>query len=168
MSHEGWGPDSSHDDARATGRAGRGRARRRMDDDHWWLLNGVVRFYGFVLLAGTKLADAVTTAIGVRFVPGIVELNPVADAVFGGSGTFAGLAVLSVATVAVATLVAEYLAVQIRRRFGLDRLALASKAAIYGALSILFGAVAVNNALLISEQVHEYVSEALLVASIAV
>lgn len=167
MSHEGWGPDSSHDDATATAGSGRGRARKRLDDDHWWLLNRVVRFYGFVLLAGTKTADAVTTAIGIRFVPGIVELNPVADAVFVDNGTFAGLAVLSVATIALATLAAEYLSVEIRRRLGLDRLALVSQATIYGTLSVLFGAIAVSNALLISEQVHEYVSEVLLVASVA-
>lgn len=156
MSYEGWGPDSSDND---TDDATSGRIDRR----RWWRLNGAVRFYGFVLLAGTKAADAATTAIGVRYVPGIVETNPLAHAVFVGEGTLAGLAVLSFVTVSVAVLVAELLAVEIRRRLHRDRLAILSKSAVYAGLSCLFGAVAVSNALLISEQVQQYLGELLTV-----
>lgn len=159
MSHEGRDQDPSGPDA-GTAR----RRRRRIDRERWWALNGTLRFYGFVLLLGTKAADAATTAVGLYSVPGIVERNPVADAVFGGEGTVAGLAVLSVATVAVATVVAELLAVEVRRRLGRDRLALALKAAIYGSLSALFGAIAVHNALLISERVQVHLSEVLVAA----
>ena len=160
MSHEGWSPGSrdGDPDAAATGRR---RGRGRIDADRWWLLNGKLRFYGFVFLAGTKLADALTTAVGVSYVPGIVELNPFAAAVFAGNGTVTGLVVLSFATVAVATLAAEWLAVHIRRRLGMDRAALLAKAAVYGVLSLLFGAIALNNALLISDRVQAYFSELL-------
>ena len=161
MSYEGWDPDP---DPGPGGREAAGGRDRRIDRERWWALNGTLRFYGFVLLLGTKTADAATTAVGLYYVPGIVERNPLADAVLAGEGTVAGLAVLSVATVALATLVAELLAVEVRRRLGRDRLALALKAVIYGSLSALFGAIAVHNALLLSEQVQGYLSELLVVA----
>lgn len=110
-----------------------------MDSDRWWVLNRSLRFYGLFFLAGTKLADAVVTAVGVYLAPGVVELNPFAESVFASYGTLAGLAVLSFATVAAATVAAELLAVEVRRRLAMDRLALASKTAVYGSLSLLFG-----------------------------
>ena len=166
MSHEGWDPATSAGDRGASRSRGRRRDRSRIHDEHWWRLNRTLGFYGFVTLAGAKVADAVTTAVGVRYVPGIVELNPFADAVFAGNGTFAGLAVLTFATVAVATVAAEALAVEIRRRFGLNRLALLAKAAIYGSLTVLFGAVAVNNSLLISEQVQSHLADLFVAAAV--
>jgi hypothetical protein len=69
-------------------------------------------------------------------------MNPLANAVFADNGTFAGLAVLSFVTVAVTVLWAEFLAIEVRRRLGMNRLALLSKATIYVVLSALFGAVA--------------------------
>lgn len=157
MPRLGWGSEPDGD------RAGRDRTRGRIDREQWWLLNGTIRFYGFVLLAGTKSADAITTAVGLRYVPGIVEMNPVADAVFADNGTFAGLAVLSFATVAGTVLWTELLAVEVRRRLRMDRLALLAKATIYVVLSALFGAIAVNNAILIADGVHWYVSDLLVV-----
>jgi len=158
MSYEGWDPGSSYDDASNV-------QRGRLTRDRWWLLNGTIRFYGLFLLIMTKTTDAVTTAIGLRYVPGIVELNPLADAVFAGGGTVAGLAVLSFATVGVAMLAAELLAIEIRRTLQMDCTALLAKAVVYGALSLLFGWVSVNNALLISEQVQQYFSEMLVLAA---
>ena len=152
MSFEGWDPrpDAPPDERRGGA-----------DRERWWTLNGTLRFYGFVLLLGTKTADAATTALGLYYVPGVVEANPLADAVFAGGGTLAGLAVLSVATVALATLVAEFVAVEVRRRLGRDRLALWLKASVYGSLSALFGAIAVRNALLVSQQVQAHLAEIL-------
>lgn len=166
MSHEGWGPSSGRGDTQTTPSFDQRRVRSQTKAEHWWLLNRTIRFYGVVLLAGTKLADAVTTAVGVMAVPGIVELNPIASAVFAGKGTLTGLAVLSFVTVAVATVTAEWLAILIRRRFDMPRLALLAKGTIYGSLSLLFGAIAVNNALLISGQVEAYLSELLVFTAI--
>jgi hypothetical protein len=150
----GWGSDSGCDGS------SRG-ATRRVDPEQWWYLNGTIRFYGFVLLAGTKSADAITTAVGLRYVPGIVEMDSFANVVFADSGTFTGLAVLSFATVAGTVLGAELIAIEVRRRLRLDRLALLAKAAIYVVLSALFGAISVNNAIMIADQVQWYVSDLL-------
>ena len=132
-----------------------------MDRKRWWALNRSLRFYGIVLLAGTKAADAVTTAVGIRFVPGVVELNPFASGVFAGNGLYAGLATMTVATVVVTVVIAELLAVQIRLRLGMNRVALVTKAAIYAVLSGWFGLVAISNALLIFEQAQGHFVELL-------
>lgn len=161
MAYEGWGPTSGR---RSRPDTTHGRRERASARESWWQWNDHVRFYGLFFLVTTKAADAVTTAVGLRFVPGIVERNPVADSVFGASGTVTGLVVLSFATVVVATLTAEWLAVSIYRRFRMVRIALLSKVTIYGLLSLLFGAIAVNNALLISEQVRTYLAELLVLS----
>lgn len=118
----------------------------------WWAANRAIRFYGVVLLAGTKAADAVTTAVGLSYLSGIVELNPVANAVFAGNGTLTGLILLSFATVLFGVLSAELLAVELRRRLELYRPALVVQATIYGSLAALFGAVAVHNAVLLIQR----------------
>jgi hypothetical protein len=161
MSYEGWEPDPDPDPDPTRRDASTDERRGGIPRDRWWALNGMLRFYGFVFLLGTKTADAATTAVGLHYVPGIVELNPFADAVFADGGTIAGLAVLSVATVALATLAAEFVAVEVHRRLGRDRLALSLKALVYGSLSALFGAIAVQNALLISDMVQAHLSEIL-------
>lgn len=161
MAYEGWGPTSDRRRGSTSTHARRERASAR---ESWWQWNDHLRFYGLFLLLTTKTADAATTAVGLRFVPGIVERNPFADTVFVASGTVTGLVVLSFATVAVATLTAEWLAVSIYRRFHMARAALLSKATIYGLLSLLFGAIAVNNALLISAQVRTYLAELLVLS----
>jgi hypothetical protein len=161
MQPEGWDPGPGREEPDPVIGSSQEDGRRRMDSDRWWLRNRSLRFYGFVLLAGTKLADAVLTAVGIYYVPGVVELNPLAKAAFADHGTLTGLAVLSFATVAVATILAELLAVEIRRRLAMDRLALIAKGAVYGSLSLLFGWIAIENALLLSEQVQVYVGEVL-------
>ncbi|QLD88761.1 hypothetical protein HWV07_06815 [Natronomonas salina] len=137
-----------------------GRQRIR-DDEWWWSANSYLRFYGMVFLIGTKTADAITTAVGLRYVPSIVERNPFADAVFADSGTLAGLAFLSFLTVIITVLTTEWLALIIHRRLRMDRLALLSKAFIYGSLSLLFGVIAINNSLLISQQIQVYFADLL-------
>lgn len=153
MSFDGWEP-ASVDGGPAAAR--QERERRRADRRRWWAMNRSLRFYGIVFLAGTKAADALTTAVALQFLPGVVELNPFASSVFVGNGLFTGLAVMSVATVIVTVVVAELLAVQIRLRLGMDRLALITKTAIYVVLSGWFGLVAISNALLVSEQVQSH------------
>ena len=130
--------------------------------DSWWRWNRSIRFYGLVLLVGTKLADIVTTAIGVRYIPAIVEANPVADHFFVEVGLFTGLTVLGFASVLFAACAAELFGLEVRRRFGLPKTALFAQASIYLTLSLLFAVVAVHNGLLIADQVTYMLGETLL------
>lgn len=156
MSYDGWGSKSTNT---STAGSSQHRSRTPVARATWWRWNSWLRLYGVIFLAGTKTADAVTTAVGLLYVPGIVELNPVADTMFVDSGTIAGLVVLSFATVISTTLIIEWLAVTMYRRLGMARLALLVKITVYGGLSLLFGMIAVNNALLISEQVHAFIAD---------
>ena len=130
--------------------------------DSWWRWNRSIRFYGLVLLVGTKLADIVTTAIGVRYIPAIVEANPVADHFFVEMGLLTGLAIMGFTTVFVAACAAELFGLEVRRRFGLPNTALFAQASIYLILSVLFGLVAIHNSLLIADQVTHMLGNMLL------
>lgn len=149
MESDGWGATSQSSGMAST-------RKPQLDNQWWWSTNSYLRFYGMVFLIGTKTTDAITTAVGLQYVPGIVEMNPVADAVFADSGTVAGLVFLSFITVIVTVLLTEWLAVNVHRRLGMSHLALASKVVIYGGLSLLFGLIALQNSLLISQQVQAY------------
>ncbi len=143
-----------------------GKERRRFDTEQgWWRANTTIRFYGIVLLAGTKLADVVTTVVGVQYIPTITEANPVADQVFIEWGLFTGLTVLGFASVLFAICAAELLGVEVRRRLGLPKTALFAQISIYLTLSVLFGVVAVWNGLLISDQVTHMLGDMLVVPS---
>jgi hypothetical protein len=120
--------------------------------DLWYRYNRSIRFYGIVLLAGTKLADAVTTAVGLRYLPSIAEANPVAEHLFVEWGLFTGLTVLGFASVFFAVCAAELFGLEVRRRFGLPKTALFAQASIYLTLALLFGTVAIQNGLLIADQ----------------
>ena len=122
------------------------------EDAHWWRCNRSIRYYGLLALAGTQLADIVTTAVGVWLVPTIVEANPVADRLFAEVGLLAGLLLAGGLTVVFAAGAAELFGIEVRRRFGLPTAALFAQLSIYLALSALFGAVAVHNGLLIADQ----------------
>lgn len=130
----------------------RRRGRSREPRDGWWRYNRSIRFYGLTFLAGTKLADVVTTVVGVQYVPSIVEANPVADTLFVEMGLVTGLTVLGFATVLFAACAAELFGLEIRRRFGLPKTALFAQGSIYLILSVLFGLVAIHNATLIADQ----------------
>lgn len=121
-------------------------------DDNWWRLNRSIRFYGLTFLIGTKLADVVTTAVGVKYVPTIVEANPIADHFFTELGLFTGLLVVGFATVCFAACAAELFGIEVRRRYGLPKTALFAQASIYLVLSVLFGLVAIHNTMLIADQ----------------
>ncbi len=132
--------------------------------DGWWRANASIRFYGLVLLAGTKLADIVTTAVGVRYIPTITEANPFADWVFVEWGLFTGLTVLGFVAVLFAVCAAELFAIEVRRSLGLSKTALFAQASIYLILSTLFGVVAVGNGLLIADQVTYMLGDLLAVS----
>lgn len=144
-----------------TGRTG-GAAGYGERAGYWWRRNRSIRWYGLAALAGTKLADIVTTAVGVRYVPGIIEANPVADWLFAELGLYTGLALLGVVTVCFAAGVAELFGIEVRRRYGLEQTALFAQLSIYLTLSALFAAVAVHNGLLIADQAIQAVDATLL------
>lgn len=127
-------------------------ASKRDSTARWWRANGLIRLYGLVFLVGTKLADVVTTAVGLRYVPGIVEANPLANAGFAGVGLLCGLTLFGFASVGFAALAAECFGVEIRRRLGRPKTALLAQASVYATLSVLFGTVAVHNGLLIADR----------------
>ena len=59
------------------------------------------------LLVVGKALDALTTGVGLLYVPGFVEANPFAAAYFGSMGVATGLLTLSLLTVTIVTLVTE-------------------------------------------------------------
>lgn len=120
--------------------------------DNWWRYNRSIRFYGLTFLIGTKLTDIVTTAVGVRYIPGIIEANPIADHFFVELGLATGLTVVGFATVFFAACAAELFGLEVRRRLGLPKTALFAQASIYLTLSVLFGLVSIHNAALIADQ----------------
>jgi hypothetical protein len=136
----------------------RGIKNRR---DVWSRRNRSIRFYGIVFLLGTKLADIITTAIGIRYIPAIVEANPIANGAFAELGLVTGLTVFGAASVLLATCAAELFGIEIRRRFGLPKMALCAQASIYLSLSVLFGLVSMHNAALIADQVGYLLGKAL-------
>ncbi|MFD1569912.1 hypothetical protein [Halorubrum laminariae] len=100
---------------------------------------------GIALLTATKFADALTTGIGLRFVPTVYEANPAVDAVLRRVGVETGLivssCVLVVSIIAITEIAA--VAVSIRRRDG--HLAPLVRLVGYGLPSALFALVAVYN-----------------------
>lgn len=129
------------------------------DAGSWWRRNRSVRWYGLFALAGTKLADILTTAVGVRYVPSIVEANPIADRVFLEVGLFGGLTLMGIMTVVVAACAAELYSIEIRRRFGLPKTALVAQASVYLTLSAVFGIIALYNAALIADQATHMIND---------
>lgn len=122
------------------------------DQRRWQRYNRCIRCYGVVLLVGTKLADAVTTAVGLQYLPAITEANPLADHLFVEWGLFTGLTLLGFISVLFAVCAAELFGLEVRRRLGLPRTALFAQVSIYLTLSALFGLVAIRNGLLIADQ----------------
>jgi hypothetical protein len=149
--HTGAG-EATESSARQS-RSGLRSATKRRREDHWWRYNRSIRFYGIVFLAGTKAADIVTTAVGIRLVPSIIEANPFAGGLFADLGLFTGLTLLGFASVLFAAGTAELFCIEIRRRLELSKTALFAQLSIYLTLSVLFGLVAIHNAVLVGDQV---------------
>ncbi len=100
---------------------------------------------GIALLTATKLADALTTGVGLQFVPVAYEANPVASAVIARVGVDTGLIVSSFGFVVGITAITELAAVAVsfRRRDG--HLAPLVRLAGYGLPSAVFAVVSVYN-----------------------
>jgi ABC-type dipeptide/oligopeptide/nickel transport system permease component len=117
--------------------------------------NGVVlSVSGMCLLLATKFADALTTGIGLAYVPGIYESNPVVRPVFEEVGVTDGLLFSSFAIVAGIVAVTEIAAIAIARRRREGHLAPVVRAVGYGIPSLLFAAVAVRNAAVLLEAIE--------------
>ncbi|GAB7010346.1 hypothetical protein JCM31271_22890 [Halorubrum trueperi] len=101
------------------------------------------------MLTATKMADALTTGVGLRFVPAVYEANPVVDSLLSRVGIVTGLLVSSFAIVVAITVITEVasIAVSMRRRDG--HLAPIVRLTGYGIPSALFAVVAVYNATIV-------------------
>lgn len=137
------------DEERPTGasppRDARGRKSRRSSRGTERYGRAVFSLSGLLLLTAAKAADAVTTGIGLLYVPNIYEANPIVQTVFERTGVVEGLLVSSFAVVAGIVLVTEVasLAVAQRRRDGY--LAPIVRLTGYGLPTMLFAAVALRN-----------------------
>lgn len=100
---------------------------------------------GICLLTATKFTDALTTGIGLTFVPGIYEANPVVDAVLGEFGVTFGLVVSSVAVVLGIAVLTELAAVWVSLRRQDGHLAPVVRLVGYGIPAVLFALVSVYN-----------------------
>lgn len=100
---------------------------------------------GIVVLTATKFADALTTVVGVRYIPGVYEANPVVDAVLHEVGVGYGLLVSSVVVIVAIALITEAsaLTIAVRRRDG--HLAPIVRAVGYGLPSIGFTLISLYN-----------------------
>ena len=144
---------------RPLGMRGHSAMGNEPDRRRWQRYNRCIRCYGVVLLVGTKLADAATTAAGLQYLPAITEANPLADHLFVEWGLFTGLTLLGFVSVLFAVCAAELFGLEVRRRLGLPRTALFAQISIYLTLSVLFGLVAIQNGLLIGDQVTHALSQ---------
>ena len=98
------------------------------------------------LLVATKALDVVTTAVGLLLVPGFVEANPYAAAVFESMGVLTGLLVLSAVTLLVVGSVTEFGARYLERDADTPEWAPTFTRIVgYGPLSVVFGAAALHN-----------------------
>lgn len=101
---------------------------------------------GLALLTVTKLSDALTTGIGLVYLPSVYEANPIVASLFREVGVVIGLAVVSAAIIAGVTLVVEIssVLVSVRRRDG--HLAPVVRLVGYGVPSVCFAIVSIHNA----------------------
>lgn len=106
---------------------------------------------GYVVLWLTKLADILTTVVGLELIPGLVEMNPLARAYMGTVGTVPGLLLQGGAVVIGTTLVVEYSLHRLYFWHGSETAVLAIRGAAYGTLSVLYGLTAIHNTQLIVE-----------------
>ncbi|CDK39287.1 hypothetical protein [Halorubrum sp. AJ67] len=109
---------------------------------------------GMAVLLATKFADALTTGVGLAYVPAVYEVNPIARPVFEGLGITDGLLFSSIAVIVVIVTVTEIAALAIARRRRDGHLAPVVRAVGYGLPSLLFAAVAVRNAAVLVEAVE--------------
>jgi len=100
---------------------------------------------GLFLLAATKFADALTTAVGLRYVPAIYEANPLADTAFQRLGVIEGLIWSSFVVVVAIALITEAAAIAVATRRSDGHLAVMVRVVGYGIPALIFAAVAIYN-----------------------
>ncbi|GAB7092768.1 hypothetical protein JCM18237_30390 [Halorubrum luteum] len=104
---------------------------------------------GIFLLTATKFTDALTTGFGLRYVPGIYEANPLANAAFHRIGIVEGLLWSSFVVVVAITLLTEIAAIAVAARRPDGHLAPVVRIVGYGIPALLFAVVAVYNTTLL-------------------
>lgn len=105
---------------------------------------------GIALLSLTKALDASTTAIGLTLIPGVVESNPLAATLFSAVGVLPGLLVGTVAVLVCIVAITEAGAAWLGRAPDAPGwVPGATRAVCYLLSSLVFGAVAVHNAVLL-------------------
>ena len=104
---------------------------------------------GIALLTAAKAMDALTTGVGLRYVPGIYEANPIADAAFRRLGIVDGLVWSSFVVIVAIALITEVAAIAVAARRPDGHLAPLVRVVGYGIPAVLFGAIAVYNAQLL-------------------
>ena len=100
---------------------------------------------GAFLLTATKFTDALTTGFGLRYVPGIYEANPIADAAFHRLGVVEGLLWSSFVVIVAITLFTEIAAITVAARRNDGHLAPVVRVVGYGIPAVIFTAISVYN-----------------------
>ena len=111
-----------------------------------WFGRSVLSVSGLALLTVTKLLDALTTGVGLLYLPSVYEANPFIESMLHEMGIVAGLVVASAAVIAGITLVVESCSVLVSTRRRDGHLAPIVRFVGYGPPSVLFAAVSVHNA----------------------
>lgn len=110
-----------------------------------WYGRSVLSLSGMILLTVTKLLDALTTGLGLLYVPGVYEANPLISPVFHHVGTVTGLLIASFVLIITITLTTEAssILISVRRQDG--HLAPVVRVVGYGIPSVLFATISVYN-----------------------
>ena len=110
-----------------------------------WYGRSVLSLSGMILLTVTKMLDAFTTGLGLLYVPGVYEANPLIAPIFHQVGTVTGLLIASFVLVIAITVITEAssILVSVRRQDG--HLAPVVRVAGYGIPSVLFATISVYN-----------------------
>lgn len=93
--------------------------------------------------------DAITTGIGLKYVPGIYEANPIADAAFRRLGIVDGLVWGSFVVIVTIMVVTEVAAIAVATRRPDSHFAPLVRVIGYGIPTVIFSAIAVYNAQLL-------------------
>lgn len=112
---------------------------------------GTLIIPGYAILWFMKIADILTTVVGLQLIPRLVEVNPIARLYMESVGTILGLILQGSAIVIVTTIVLEYVLQEMYRQHGHVCLVVLLRFTAYGTLSFLYGITALHNTQLIIE-----------------
>ncbi|WP_435066169.1 DUF5658 family protein [Halobaculum sp. EA56] len=108
---------------------------------------------GLTLLVVSKIADVVTTAVGLLYIPGITELNPIAESVFQSMGLIVGVVVFGFSVVFCVALAVELCVCELYRLTRSAGASVCLRLGAYGTLSVVYFYAAYRNAILIADNV---------------